>query len=302
VRTEQTARSERRTTGARAAASADVASDKKVLDEGHVDFAARVLDGELSLHVKDGTVPGRVTWREPSSVVLHIGPAARNTLPDNEEFGFLGKGGDPVWLLDQVQQEGLLWPGWSTDSIASGTIDGGLTFSLTGAEGPGTVALYTYDAMSGADVLFNSADGVPDAIDVAQNTHAHGGWAFTEEGTYRLTFTMSGTLANGAKVSDTETVAFVVGDTDPGDVTPGDGSGGVAPQSPRTPGSSPSEPTGTVAGSGSAATKGAAADDAGGSTASGTWSATLLGSAAVVLAASGFAAFLIVRRRRSARD
>ena len=53
-------------------------------------------------------------------MVLHVKPAAKNALPDNEEFAFPGKGGDPVWLLDQVQQEGLLWPGWSTDNIEAG--------------------------------------------------------------------------------------------------------------------------------------------------------------------------------------
>ncbi|MCZ9342825.1 choice-of-anchor M domain-containing protein, partial [Streptomyces sp. TRM76130] len=80
--------------------------------------------------------------------------------------------------------------------------------SLTEADGPGGYALYTYDAMSGADVLFDSGDGTPDSFDVAQNTHAHGGWAFTAEGTYRLTFEMSGKLADGTAVSDTETVTF----------------------------------------------------------------------------------------------
>ncbi len=308
----------RRTALAATTAATDVVSERKVLDEGHVDFAARVVGDKLQIHLKDGTVSGRTTWREPSSVVLHVKPAAKNTLPDGEEFAFLGKGGDPVWLLDQVQQEGLLWPGWSTDNIGAGKTEGGVEFALTAVEGPGTYALYTYDAMSGANILFNSKDGVPDAFSVAQNTHAHGGWAFTKEGTYRLTFRMSGTLAGGAKVSDTETVTFVVGDTDPGTVTPGDGSGSGTSGTPGSsgtpgatgpsgaPGSSSSDtagsPSGSGSGSDSGSTGGTSTGDTDGSMAStGAGQGVLLGSAAAALTAVGAGAFLAARRRRTAR-
>ncbi|MEV0176976.1 TIGR03773 family transporter-associated surface protein [Streptomyces sp. NPDC050803] len=271
-----------------AAAADDVVSEKKVLDEGHIDFAARVVDRRLQIHVKDGTVPGETTWREPSSVVLHVKPAAKNTLPDGDEFAFLGKSGDPVWLLDQVQQEGLLWPGWSTDNIEAGATKGGVTFSLTGAQGPGTYALYTYDAMSGAEVLFNSEDGVPDSIEVPRNTHAHGGWAFTKEGTYRLTFRMSGKLADGTAVSDTETVTFVVGDGDPNSVSPGGGSGSSAEPSTDAPGST-----------GSSSAQNAKGSDSSGSMAStGAGSPALVGATAAGLALAGGGAVWAVRRRR----
>ncbi|MGP4091262.1 TIGR03773 family transporter-associated surface protein [Streptomyces sp. KR55] len=292
------AETERRTALAATTAATDVVSDKKILDEGHVDFAARVVDNKLQIHIKDGTVSGKTTWREPSSVVLHIKPAAKNTLPAGDEFAFLGKGGDPVWLLDQVQQEGLLWPGWSTDNIKAGATKGGMEFSLTDVDGPGTYALYMYDAMSGANVLFNSKDGVPDSFDVPANTHAHGGWAFTKEGTYRLTFKMSGTLANGTKVSDTETVTFAVGDTDPGTVTPGDVSGKGAAGASGTSGSSSSNAAGSASDSGS--TGGSSTDDTDGSMAStGAGQAVLLGSAAAALTAVGAVSFLAARRRRT---
>ena len=44
---------------------------------------------------------------------------------------------------------------------------GGVKFALTKVDGPGTYALYTYDALSGANILFNSKDGVPDSFAVA---------------------------------------------------------------------------------------------------------------------------------------
>ncbi len=276
-----------------AAARAEaVVSTPKVIGEGHIDIAARVVDRRMQIHIKDGTVSGKTTWREPSSVVLHVRPAARNTLPDSDDFAFLGKPGDPVWLLDQVQQDGLLWPGWSTDNIKAGATKGGVNFSLTDVKGPGAVALYTYDAMSGATVLFNSKDGVPDGFDIPANTHAHGGWAFTEQGTYRLTFKMSGKLADGTAVSDTETVAFVVGDENPDAVKPGNGSGS---------GSSPD--TGGAGNGGSSGTE--ASNDGGGGgggsmASTGAGNAVLIGGTAAVLAALG-AAFVAVTRRRRGR-
>ncbi|MEU0969080.1 hypothetical protein ABZ357_28025 [Streptomyces sp. NPDC005917] len=45
-------------------AQAAAVSSPKVLDEGHIDFAARVVDGKLQIHLKDGTVSGKTTWRD----------------------------------------------------------------------------------------------------------------------------------------------------------------------------------------------------------------------------------------------
>ncbi|MFF9803315.1 choice-of-anchor M domain-containing protein, partial [Streptomyces rochei] len=75
----EAAAAERRTALAATTAATDVVSERKVLDEGHVDFAARVVDDKLQMHIKDGTVSGKTIWREPSSVVLHVKPAAKNT-------------------------------------------------------------------------------------------------------------------------------------------------------------------------------------------------------------------------------
>jgi surface-anchored protein len=58
-------------------------------------------------------------------------------------------------------------------------------------------------------------NGLPDRYTVSTGTHAHGNWAFTKEGAYKLTFTQRATLANGRSVSDTATVTFAVGNTDP---------------------------------------------------------------------------------------
>ncbi|MFG3495818.1 choice-of-anchor M domain-containing protein [Streptomyces sp. NPDC047928] len=308
-----------------------VETARKVLDDGHVDLAARVVDGKMQLHIKDGTVPGKTVWREPSSVVLHVKPQARKVVPAARDFAFLGKAGDPVWLLDQVQQPGLLWPGWSTDNMAAGATTGAVEFTLVKAEGPGNFALYNYDGLSGATVRFNSADGVPDSFGVPQNTHAHGGWAFGKEGVYRLTFSMAGTLANGTKVSDTETLAFAVGAVDPNTVPVNGSTGGSGAASGSTGGSGATgggSSAGTSSGTNGADTSGGSGTNGGGASVGGTsgggtsggsggggtsggsggggamastgaGSSLLLGGAAAVLAAAGAGCVHLARRRRA---
>lgn len=285
---------------------------KKVLDNGHIDFAARVVDGKMQIHIKDGTVAGKTTWREPSSVVLHVKPAAKKEIPDGDDFAFLGRPGDPVWLLDQVQQDGQLWPGWSTENIEPGKTKGAVGFKLAKAEGPGVFALYNYDGMSGATIRFNSGDGVPDTFDVPQNTHAHGGWAFGKEGVYRLTFTMSGTLANGSSASDTETVTFVVGATDPNTVQPGSGSGNPGDASPDSAGGGqPGADSGADGGASSSGNDGGGGDGGGGDGApvadggksgsmahTGAGGSLLIGATAAGLAAVGTGFVVVTRRGR----
>ncbi|MFE0647065.1 choice-of-anchor M domain-containing protein [Streptomyces sp. NPDC059534] len=309
-----------------------VETSRKVLDQGHIDIAARVVGGGLHIHVKDGTVPGRSVWREPSSLVLRVGPRARRTVPANKDFAFLGRAGDPVWLLDQVQQPGLLWPGWSTDAMTAGAVRGDVEFRLAKAEGPGRFALYNYDGLSGATVRFDSGDGVPDAFGIPQNTHAHGGWAFGKEGVYRLTLTMSATLADGTRGSDTETLVFAVGAADPNQV-PGEGSTGGSTEGSTgdsSRGATGSATTGaSTAGSTGGGTDGGPADgsssgsasnaDAGRTTSGSTGgsssgngngnggtmahtgadSTPLLAGAAGALAAVGAAVVLLARRRAS---
>lgn len=194
-----------------------------VLADGHVDYGARLIDGRLQSQVKDSTA-GAVVWREPADVTFHVRPEARTTLPADERLAFLGRPGDPVWILPQTQRAGLLWPGWNTEEIRAGEVAGPVTWRLVGVEGPGAAAIYTIDAFGRPAVLFNSGDGLPDARDVPLGTHAHGNWAFTRPGTYRLTFEMTARLASGATTTDVEPLAVTVADRAPGTVPPPGGS------------------------------------------------------------------------------
>ncbi|WP_053846161.1 choice-of-anchor M domain-containing protein [Streptomyces sp. NRRL B-24085] len=192
-----------------------------VVSEGHVDMAARPVDGRLEFQFKEGTET-RHEWYEPGKVVLHVRPAAKRRIPQGYEF--LGGAGDAVWWLPLQQKAGLLWPGWNTQAYATNDLDGRIAFRLDSVQGPGNVAMFYDDSLGVPVVSLNSGDGLPDAHTLRPGTHSHFNWAFTAEGVYRTTFTVSATLADGTKVSDTETFAWVVGDdVDPGTVPPGAG-------------------------------------------------------------------------------
>jgi putative ABC transporter-associated repeat protein len=208
-----------------------VGNNAVVLNNGHVDYAARIANGALSAQVKDGTVAGTTTWREPSRVVFHVVSAAATTVPGSG-FDFLGRAGAQVWQIPQTQKEGVLWLGWNTEEITAAQLRGGLTWSLDRVEGPGTVAVYLFDPFGRPQIVFNSGDGVPDRFEVPVGTHAHGNWAFTREGIYRVTLTYSATLASGTQVRDSEVVTFAVGSADPNSALPvaaqNDNTGGCA--------------------------------------------------------------------------
>jgi putative ABC transporter-associated repeat protein len=180
-----------------------------------VDYAARLTGGRLVSQVKDGTVAGRTSWRDPSDVVFHLKAAARTTVPQSG-FDFIGPAGSAIWQIPQTQQSGLLWLGWNTEGIPAAQLTGGsLTWSLEKVEGPGRLVVFLFDTFGQPRVVFNSGDGLPDRYPVPVGTHAHGNLAFTKEGAYKLTFTHRATLANGRQVSDTAVVTFAVGNTDP---------------------------------------------------------------------------------------
>ncbi|MFB7272027.1 choice-of-anchor M domain-containing protein [Streptomyces sp. NPDC056244] len=193
-----------------------------VIDDGHIDLATRLAGGGLRFQIKDGAYETLV-WREPESVVIHVKPQAKRKIGAGYEF--LGTVGDPVWWLPDQQVPGLVWPGWGSTELDPADFRGALTYELTAVRGPGRLAVFQNSGLGGLTNVLNSGDGLPDSFSFATHTHAHPVWAFTEEGVYRATFTMSGTLANGTRVDDSETLAFAVGDIDPSTVVPGDGDG-----------------------------------------------------------------------------
>jgi putative ABC transporter-associated repeat protein len=190
------------------------AAARVVLADGHVDYAARVVGGKLQSRIKDST-SGRVIWRRPGGVVFHARPGTRTRLPDDGAMDFLGDPGDPVWVLPQTQESGILWAGWNTEQITKRRVRGAVRWTLRRVRGPGRVAVFQTGAFGDHDILFNSTDGLPDRRRVPLGTHAHGNWAFTAVGRYRLTFELRAAARSGRLLRSTATLAVAVGDVDP---------------------------------------------------------------------------------------
>ncbi|MET9375611.1 choice-of-anchor M domain-containing protein [Streptomyces sp. NPDC002992] len=292
-----------------------------IIDDGHIDLAARPVEaGKLAFQIKEGT-PQAPRWLEPDDVVIHVKPAAKRRI--TEAYDFLGTPGDPVWWLPSSQLAGLVWPGWNTEGFSASQVKGRITYRVDSLQGPGTLAIINDNSMD-STALVNSGDGLPDAFEHTAGSHSHSAWAFTKEGVYRTTFTVAATLADGTKLSDTATIAWAVGATDPTTVRPGQGTEPTAPStappsgtpsatvtvSPPAPSFSASPPAtgGASQGvSGSAGGTGNGDPATGGSATGGTADGRLAstGSSAllpiglsIAAVCAGTVAFLAARRRR----
>ncbi|WP_327371189.1 TIGR03773 family transporter-associated surface protein [Streptomyces sp. NBC_01217] len=283
-----------------------IAAQKVVIDDGHVDaIAGKMVGGRLRTLFKDSRNPADVIWREPSSVVLHVSRKAKEKVPAAGAYSFLGRAGSDFWLVPQVQKPGVVWAGWNTEALGSGDLKGPVDMKLTRVTGPGSLAIWETAGLGGAQVLYDSKDGLPDTRKVDLGVHAHANWGFSEQGTYKVTFQLSGTLPSGRTTADTRTFTFAVGDVDPNAVTPGGGSDDGASNGS-------SGPTGGSAGPGDSRSDGGSASTTGGGSTSTTGGGSLAhtgGGAAVplalgagVLVIGGAAAVAVSRsgRRRTA--
>ena len=184
-----------------------------VLSAGHVDVVdVAYEDGELEIGIHDETVEPDVE-REVDDVVLLVKKAAKTSVPDSPAFGFLGSAGKPVWILPEIQNENVLWPGLAAEEIEAGVFAGdSVTVKVEKVTGPGRVAVFTEDAVGTPHVLVNSGDGLPDALTLAAGTHGHASWAFQKAGIYLLQVRATAELAGtGTTVtSDPVVYKFVV--------------------------------------------------------------------------------------------
>ena len=195
-----------------------------VLNDGHIDVASLLRGEVLVTQVKETTTSTVPVWRELERTVLQLLPGSKATVPAGDQWAFLGTAGSSFHRVTQTQQPGLLWPGWSTESIAEKATTTGVAWRLTGVTGPGEFALYQIGAFGDVDVLFNTRDGITsaDGFEIPKVTHAHGTWAFSAEGNYCLSFERSTTLASGKGIKDSFGIAVAVGAADVTRVDPRD--------------------------------------------------------------------------------
>lgn len=205
-------------------AQADTACE--IVSDGHVDIGPRFVDGTWTAQLRDDRASESV-WRELDDVVLQIPDAALFPIPEGD-FGFLGEPGQEIYMLPQVQAAGIVWPGWNTqDATVIEGVPGAVEWNLTEVDGPGDFTIFLTGTFGGAEILFNSAEALPQTVSIPRNTHAHGNWTFSEPGVYRLTIEFTATTGGGETVTDTKDIQLAVGGAaDPNAACSGDGSGG----------------------------------------------------------------------------
>jgi putative ABC transporter-associated repeat protein len=190
-----------------------VATDRAVLAQGHVDLGPRYVDGEWTLMVHDDSADPSV-WRSLDRSVFQISDKALLPVPDDPAYSFAGEPGTRVYVVPQVQNPDVAWIGWNTqDPEVMATIDGGVTLTLTGVDGPGALFVYLQAGNFGAaDVLWDSTEDGRQDIWVDVNTHTHANWIFTKPGVYLVQVEVAADLVDGSTVSDTATLRFSIGD------------------------------------------------------------------------------------------
>ncbi len=182
-----------------------------VIADGHVDLGPRLVDGAWTLQIRDDTGDGPV-WREPADVVLQVADAARTTVPDDAAYAFLGTPGADVWVLPQVQDREVVWPGWNTqDPSIADVVGREVYWRLHGVEGPGRFELFLTGNFGAPEAIFSSDRPYPQETGVEAGTHVHGNWVFTAPGAYLLDVEM----ATDDDRADRATLKVHVGPGDP---------------------------------------------------------------------------------------
>jgi putative ABC transporter-associated repeat protein len=182
-----------------------------VIADGHVDLGPRLVDGRWVLQLRDDTGDGPV-WREPADVVLQVADAAKTTVPDDPAYAFLGSPGGDIWVLPQVQDQKVVWPGWNTQDPSIAEVVGReVDWRLHGVEGPGRFELFLTGNFGTPETIFSSDRPYPQEIGVEAGTHVHGNWVFTAPGAYSLDVEMA--TADGR--ADRATLNVHIGPGDP---------------------------------------------------------------------------------------
>ncbi|MDA0140352.1 choice-of-anchor M domain-containing protein [Solirubrobacter sp. CPCC 204708] len=194
-----------------------VVAGRTVLSEGHVDIGPRFVDGRWTLLVHDDQAKadpdGESVWRPTDHTVLQVRDQAILQIPDDPNYAFLrGTPGDDVFVVPQTQDPEVVWVGWNTqDPEVMETIDRGVTMTMTGVEGPGSLVVYLQSGdFAEPDVLWDS-EGKPEPVWVDVNTHTHANWVFSKPGVYLVQVKIEAELVDGKTVSDTQVLRFAVG-------------------------------------------------------------------------------------------
>lgn len=171
------------------------AQAQTILSSGHVDIGIAYEDGAWDLHAHDHASDAEF---EPGAVTLTLNEASARPVPSNASFSFLGSPGSTVYVLPQVEEDGLLFLGLAAEEIAAGAFTGDLIrMSLRSVSGPGNFSVYSVNGFGTAIPHMTSGNGIgaDDFYNVSSASHSDLNWAFSAPGLYTIGFEASGTHA-----------------------------------------------------------------------------------------------------------
>ena len=120
-------------------AAPPTSTQRTVVNNGHTDAVdVRYVDGDLQLKTRIGN-SGNYVEADPSEVIFQLfdNEHSKVAVPDDPAFSFLGPVGAPMWVAPETQVEGLVWPGWNTESLPGGLFtDNAVDLHLREVHGP----------------------------------------------------------------------------------------------------------------------------------------------------------------------
>ncbi|WBQ06796.1 choice-of-anchor M domain-containing protein [Kribbella sp. CA-293567] len=209
-------------------------ADQVVIADGHVDLGPRFVDGRWTIQLRDDSGDPMV-WRPLENVVVQATDKTTLVVPADPAYAFLGPAGAKIWVIPQVQQPGVVWPGWNTqEPEVAKRVDREVTWSLNGVKGPGTFTLFLNSDFGKPAPVFDSRKPFPQETGVDVNTHVHGNWTFSAPGTYVLDISMTSKLTDGTTVTDRRPLRLYAGPGNPRDAfeQAADAAGKSGPEQP----------------------------------------------------------------------
>ena len=179
---------------------------------GHGDLGIGYEDGALEPHWHLGEDNESVTLDGVSAPLGAEGEEyeADEIIPQRNLLQSIG--GSSYYVFPATESPTVPFIGFGTEELNPTDWTGSLTLSLTGASGPGSFSLFSIDSFGAVSTLMDSSDGFStvDAITLAPETHTHHTWAFSQQGSYSLTFQVTGDHVSAGAQSASATYGFSV--------------------------------------------------------------------------------------------
>ncbi|MCS1408822.1 MAG: hypothetical protein M2R45_01999 [Verrucomicrobia subdivision 3 bacterium] len=192
-----------------------LAGNRDVWSQGHGDLQIHYAENQWQWQLRADS--------PPEEVIIALSHEAKNTIPEDPDFAFLGDAGNPIWIIPQVARDGVVFMGMNSSDTSPGTFVGNrFDMLLSSVVGPGDFVMWITGDAGRVEVPMNSRDGIGDTdrVGVPAPGHFHQNWGFTAPGTYLVGFKGHGTLAENSELitSEEQIYRFAVNVIDRGEV------------------------------------------------------------------------------------